>query len=307
MTIDRHSEEYRISAALLVQTAEALLARDFASFADCFWFPLTMTTISGKIDIPTREEFEISFHEIADHYATLGATGLPRTIEAVEFRSPDEIVSTQVHRVVKGTRDLVDPYWVLSTLHRRDGIWRCAFVEYLLADGSAQGRAILSTRKLDQAAAAIYQTHLDVLSRALLTGDFDSFRARIALPHRITTETDIIEMNTVEQMEKAFRGFAHLYREQGVTDFVRIVTSARFRGPDEIIGTHETHKLRNGKRMQPPYPNRVRLVRGADGLWRETHCANAILNTSDNFHTWTKLAETPRLPDLALDPERTKT
>lgn len=307
MTIDRQSEEYRISAALLARTAEAMLARDFPAFADGFWFPLTMTTISGRIEVATREDFEPSFLAISDHYRALGATGLPRTIEAVEFRNPDEIVSTQVHRVVAGTVDLVAPYWVISTLRRLDGKWRCSFVEYLLSDTSPQGRAFLASRTNDPEATAIYQQHLDVLSRAILAADFDSFALRISLPHKITTETDTIEMTTPEELERAFRSFSDLYIQQGVTDFVRIVTSAHFRGPDEIIGTHESHKLRNGLRVQAPYPNRIRLLRGADRQWRETHCANAIMNSTENFHTWTKLAETPQLPDLALDPERTKT
>ncbi|WP_411641296.1 hypothetical protein [Loktanella agnita] len=110
-------------------------------------------------------------------------------------------------------------------------------------------------------------------------------------------------------MRNTFQKFARKYEGIGLTDFVRVATEAHFESETEIRGVHESHLIRHGKRIIAPYPNRIRLVLCDDGLWRETHSANAMLNTSDTIHLWAKVAAQPRLPDLDLDldtdPERT--
>lgn len=295
---------YEISADLLKRTGDALLNRDFEAFAACFAFPLEMTTTGSAVVAHSRADLERKFWSLCEHYHGLGATALPREIEAVEARNADEILTTNLHRVVDGSVDLLPPYSVFAILRRIEGKWLIAKVEYLIPDTGPQGMAIRSADHSDPAALEIYQDHLDTTSAALVSGDFDAFANRISLPHRITTETDMIHVESREQMHEIFTRFHRNYSESGMTRFVRMAQSARFITPDEIIGVHMSRRMRHDKPLMLPYPNRVRLLLAEDGVWRETHCANAILNNSENFTLWTRLADRPTLPELSINPER---
>jgi len=291
-----------VSEYFLDLTARAILRRDADTVLRCFALPQKFRTAGSTATVSTPEEIVAVMDRMRDHLESIGATRLERNCVAADFRGPDRVEATHVSRLLRGDEDLVPPYPVFTVLERRDGVWRIVSSDYAVDDDSAQGQILLYEEPADPAAMAIYQKHLDDLSDALIRLDFAAFQSRISLPHGITTETEHFVIETEEQMSDIFHGFAARYGERGLTAFVRIAKTARFVGPDEIIGTHESHQMAQATRITRPYPNRVRLVRGADGIWRETHCANAILNTSENFRSWTRVAEKPRLPDLPETP-----
>lgn len=295
----------QVSEMLLKKTASALMTRDFGAFEDAFHLPQVMTTNDSKIRVTDRKGLAQIFEKMCDHFEACGVTSLVRECEAAEYRSPTRVEATHISHVVADSQHVKPPYPVFSVLEWIDGRWKIVSSDYALDDDCGQAVAMKSAGDVTTGAMGIYQEHLDVLSSALIASDFDLFKTRIMLPHRITTETDIIEMKTEAEMRQAFESFAKLYSDQELTDFVRIAKEAHFVTKDEIVGVHISHRMRGDKRILEPYPNRIRLVRGSDGMWRETHCANAILNNSENFRLWTRLADKPRLPDLAIDLERT--
>ncbi|MEY1556497.1 hypothetical protein AB3Y40_12770 [Yoonia sp. R2331] len=294
-----------VSEHLLHITAQALMARDFEAFADCFNLPQQMTTANSRIIVRNRDDLEQTFHSLCDHFESKGVTRLYRECVAALFQGPDRVEATHVSYVLKDGEDVVPPYPVFSVLERINGRWVITSSDYDLDDHDGQAQAMHAVETSDPEAMAIYQTHLDATAEALMQQDFDKMRARVDLPHRMTTETALIETTTVEGMQRNFERFARNYQTEGISEFVRTVKVARFESENEIIGTHISHQMRGSERVVPPYPNRIRLVRGADGHWRETHCANAILNNAENFKLWVRVAERPRLPDLAPILERT--
>lgn len=287
-----------VSEHLLHITAKALMTQDFEMFAACFHLPQTMNTMGRRIVAETRFDLRRSFESNCRHLESIGVTELRRECVAAVFHGENRVEATHLSSLIADGKDLVPPYPVFSVLERIDGNWIIMSSEYALDDHSAEAKVIHAAEAGNAKAEAIYQDHLDALSESLLSGDFKTFSSQIHLPHQITTETDVIRIETVEEMRDLFERFAQMYKNEGLTDFVRTVSEAQFSGPDEIIGTHISHQMRDGQRILPPYPNRVRLVRGADGKWRESHCANAILNNFENFKLWTRLAETPRLPEF---------
>lgn len=294
-----------IAQHVLEATGRALMQRDFDRFRPFFLLPQTVTTAGKRVELATSDDLKAAFFNMCDHFETIGVTELRRTCIAAEFRGPDEIASTHESIVRCGENVALPPYPVYSVMKRVGDAWLVAGSDYMLDDDHPQARALLTAEQADQTAMAIYQEHLDALSQALLEGDFEAFSARISLPHRITTQTDLIEITTLQQLRDVFRNFSNGYRDSGMTDFFRIAEMARFEAVDEIIGRHISHRLCGDARLVAPYPNRVRLLQGPDGKWRETHCANAVLNTSENFHHWTRVADQPVLPELDMRPQGT--
>ncbi|MEM9787188.1 MAG: hypothetical protein AAF801_11850 [Pseudomonadota bacterium] len=294
-----------ISEYLLKVTADALMQQDFDSFAAVFGLPQTMTTAHREIRLLTRDDLRTAFDQMCHHFQSIGVTELRRTCEAAEFHGPDRVEATHTSYVIRHGKELTPPYPVYSVLERIDGHWKVTRTDYALSDDLPQARALDPQGATNKRAMLIYQDHLDRTTAALMARDFAAFRETIELPHCMRTETATQIVTTVEEMESAFHKFADKYNEIGMTDFFRIAKEAYFHAEDDIRGIHESHLIRHGTRLIPPYPNRVRLKRCADGVWRETHCANAILNGEGRFHLWAEVADTPHLPDLDIDPERT--
>lgn len=297
MTADLKTAK-EVSEHLLRLTGDALMSRNFEAFARCFHLPQTMNTMGRRIVAETRCDLRRAFESNCDHLAGLGVTELRRECVAAIFHGENRVEATHMACLLKDGQELVPAYPVFSVLEKRADHWVIMSSEYALDDQSGGAKALHAAEAGDPAAEAIYQEHLDVLSKALITGDFATFQSRISLPHRITTETDVFQIETLAEMQDLFERFARNYANEGLTDFVRTVRQAKFVTPDEIVGTHISHQMRHGQRILPPYPNRVRLVRSRDGHWRETHCTNAILNNFESFRLWTRVAETPRLPDF---------
>ncbi len=295
-----------VSEHLLRITAKALMQRDFELFATCFFLPQTMNTMGRRIVAETRFDLRRAFESNCDHLESIGVTELRRECVAAIFHGENRVEATHLSTLIANGEEVVPPYPVFSVLEKVDGSWVIMSSEYALDDQSGGAKALHAAEEGDAEAEEIYQVHLDRLSDALIQGDFDTFKDRISLPHQITTETDVIRVATEAEMKDLFDRFAIMYANQGLTDFVRTVREAQFITPDEIIGTHISHQMRHGQRIMPPYPNRVRLVRDADGQWRETHCANAILNNFENFKLWTRLADDPCLPEFDQPTKGTK-
>lgn len=294
-----------VSEHLLNVTANALMTQDFDSFASAFGFPHRITTASSQMTVTTVAELRSAFENTCAYFQTQGVTTLERTCVAADFEGETRIKATHVSRIIRDGHDIMTPYPVLSVLERKDGAWKVIESDYALEDDTPQARAMLLAHADDPKAKAIYQEHLEVLSSALIANEFDRFAEHIQLPHRITTETETFDIVDATELRLTFDGFVRRYTDRGLTALVRVVTSARFITENEIVGTHRSHQLQGDRRVVQPYPNRVRLQRTADGKWRETHCANAVLNTSEDFRLWTRVSDAPRLPDLNLDPERT--
>lgn len=294
-----------VSEYLLKVTGDALMQRDFESFAAVFGLPQTMTTTGAEIRLVTRNDLRSSFEQMCQHFRSLGVTELRRTCEAAEFHGPDRVEATHTSYVIADGKNVVPPYPVFSVLERLDGWWKITSSDYALIDELPQAQALHPHRESDPEALAIYQDHLDRTTDALMRRDFAAFRDQMQLPHTMRTETDVRTVTTLVDMEEAFFKFADKYVDIGMTDFVRIAKHAYFHAKDDIRGIHESHLIRHGTRLIQPYPNRIRLACDADGNWRETHCANAILNAAEHFHLWAQVSQAPRLPDLDIDPERT--
>ncbi len=161
-----------------------------------------------------------------------------------------------------------------------------------------------SSNSTDPEALAIYQRHLDTLTRALLAGRFEDFVINLSFPHKVVTTSNHFIAEGAEDTRHMFDDYLACLRAEGITDLIRIAQDARFVSDDEITGTHISHRMRGANRVMDPYHNHLRLVRGADNTWREAGCFNSIANKAGAFGIIVPVTKQPPAPDFYIQSER---
>lgn len=287
-----------ISQYLLEVTSDALFNHNIDRFAAVFDLPQTMTTTDRRIVISSHQELHLVFDQMCSCLTEIGATQLHRTCEAAEFRNPDEIASTHTTRVLAGDKEIVPVYPVFSRIKRIKGRWKISDSDYDLHQDQPHARVFSLQSQSDAVAWSIYQSHLDKVNKCFRARDFKTFKTCYRLPHRSTTQSDVMVVETPEQVATAFTRFAKKFADIGATDFVQIAKEAQFNSENVITGVHESHLIRNGTWLIKPYRNRLRLRRDAQGNWCETDRTSAISNTADRLHLWAEVSNDTRLPDF---------
>ncbi|WP_128513936.1 hypothetical protein [Tabrizicola thermarum] len=116
----------------------------------------------------------------------------------------------------------------------------------------------------------IYQTALNVVSDAVLTGDFDRYAAMIDLPYLVHTATADLLVSTRAELRPTFDALSQGLKARGVTHYERVARAADYVSRDRIEGWHHTHMLIDGAPIAYPHSSSHTLVRrGEDWLFSE--------------------------------------
>ena len=122
---------------------------------------------------------------------------------------------------------------------------------------------------------------LERSGRALETGDADLFATCFTIPKEMETFEGRRVLNSLEELEAAFREVCAYYAKAGVTSMVRHIVDAEFRNPSTIVSTHEARLLAGDQLIQQPYA--VMSIIVADGdEWRIRHSQYAIIDSTDH-------------------------
>jgi len=125
--------------------------------------------------------------------------------------------------------------------------------------------------------AGIYQTWLDVVSKAVVENDDDTLLAWFGRPFLMRTSDAEVLIETDEDLLSDFEVLRRGLKSQGVTNYIRLVQKARYLSEDYIEGWHVSHMLRGAIAVVPPYRNRVVLHRDGD-IWRCTEADHQLSN-----------------------------
>lgn len=155
----------------------------------------------------------------------------------------------------------------------------------------------------DGAALEIYQSHIDHLTTCLVRGDFEGFAARIHLPHHIRNINAAFVSCTKDDLRHLFDQVAERLAADGIDQFIRIATSARYESKTVLIGEHTSEMLRGAVRAIAPFANRLRLVQTAGGVWKETHSANAVSVKGRNIGLYASSDEEQAIPVFSRPPQ----
>ena len=149
----------------------------------------------------------------------------------------------------------------------------------------------------EEMAKRIYQDLLEKICYAYFENDFGAFQEAMHVPHHYRTETDAQQIDTVDQLRRAFDCFRDYFEGLGVTDFIRTCTGAAIIGPEKIAASHVTELLRNGTRLHQPYEVWA-ILELVDGQWKVTSSENAIADTSWQAHAFRQGAEMTHEPSI---------
>ena len=111
---------------------------------------------------------------------------------------------------------------------------------------------------------AIYQRALDVVSKAVLAVDFDSYAAMIDLPYMIHTAQADLLVSSVADLRPTFDALSQGLKARGITHYERVARAADYVARDRIEGWHHTHALADGEPLAYPHVSRHTLVRRGD-------------------------------------------
>lgn len=118
----------------------------------------------------------------------------------------------------------------------------------------------------------IYQRALNVVSQAVLAGDFETYADQIDLPYLVHTDTARLLVSRREDLRPTFRALHEALRAEGVTHYERVARQADYVHRDRIEGWHHTHLISNGERVNYPHVSRHAIVRRGDRwLFSEAH------------------------------------
>jgi hypothetical protein len=124
----------------------------------------------------------------------------------------------------------------------------------------------------------ILQDYLDRIATAVLTGDWATYEAGVVLPFHLVTHAANITVATQDDLRAGFDAFHQTLQIQRVTDFIRLVETAKLLDKDLISGRYVTHLMAGSHRIIPPYTSQITLRR-QDGIWRAASITNALANS----------------------------
>ncbi|WP_420326076.1 hypothetical protein [Mameliella sp.] len=272
-----------VAASLLAATGDALATGDFELFRRNFQLPQSIATIGGTRTLNTEEDLRRTFEQIRAHYAEIGLDRLDRWIEVALFDGPNEIRSCHItHMLSKSGKLLNTPILTMSRLVRAGERWLIGGTQYTISAESAHGQALLSDgtpyrpQGAGGAAEAIFQNHLDRVTRAYLEDRFDLLTAAVQLPLFLQASEGAMLISDVQQLREDFKRSVTRLRVQSVSDIVRRVQSAEIIGEKRIHGTYRTHILSAEQLVIPAYKSSMSIEMGEDLNWRMTSVMHPI-------------------------------
>jgi hypothetical protein len=141
------------------------------------------------------------------------------------------------------------------------------------------------------------QRSLDLLSRAILAGDWPAYRRLISLPLFLVTAQRNLVISDEAHLRAGFDELCATFAAQRVTDYIRLAESAANLEPELLTGRYITHLLSGGHRLVAPYRSQMTL-RLEGGVWQVAAISNAMALTH-----WTSVfAAKPSPTDLGKDP-----
>lgn len=124
----------------------------------------------------------------------------------------------------------------------------------------------------------ILQTFLDDMAKAVMEGDFPTYRRSTCLPFHLITHDSNIVVTTEEDLRQGFESFRSLLQTQRVTDYIRLVESVQRLDDTLITGRYVSHLIAGAMRVVPPFHSQITL-RLSDDRWQAASITNALANS----------------------------
>ena len=112
-----------------------------------------------------------------------------------------------------------------------------------------------------------FQRHLDDVSEALMTGNFDAYHALVCDPLIVTNEKSTTVITGIDQFRFGFDSYVSMLKSQHASHLMRLASSVTELGPELLMGHYITQILRDGHRIYGPFESGL-VLRLVDGVWK---------------------------------------
>ena len=122
-----------------------------------------------------------------------------------------------------------------------------------------------------------FQTWLDVVGQTIFDDDFDAYAAHVCVPFTLITQQETLTVPDRGGLRRGFDVYVNMFRTLQVTDMIRTASGVTAMGSDLLCGNYETHILRGGLRIVPPFMSSM-VLRAEGGTWRAASITNSWSN-----------------------------
>lgn len=116
---------------------------------------------------------------------------------------------------------------------------------------------------------------------ALVTGNFEQFRACFQLPQLMDTFASRRHLETASDLHDVFDHVRGHFQSIGVTSLNRRCVEAVFRDEDTVVTTHESRLVTHGQNLHEPY-FALGTIQRFDGVWKITFSQYAIAGSDEH-------------------------
>ena len=125
-----------------------------------------------------------------------------------------------------------------------------------------------------------FETLADLLTKALISGDFDLYKSIICLPMKFTPkDSEAYVLTSEDALHTDFDLYVSIIRLHGVTDIYRQFLSCEPAGPGPLYISCMTHILVRANLLAEPFASRILVQHDDDGwLFKEIESSEGHLN-----------------------------
>ncbi|MEM7520998.1 MAG: hypothetical protein AAF307_08160 [Pseudomonadota bacterium] len=261
------------------------MARNPAAFTRYVHHPYMLRTVDGTAEYKTAAHTHHAIETYVDALRARGMTDINRVCDTAQFVAPDHISGYHTTRVICGDDLDLAPFLTRMSLYRTNGLWQVAVSDTSLRTADWQilpdwfdAHGDIATSSPCTAAdqrAHLFQSILDRISVAFLSGDINGWLQSVSLPLQLVTRQGIETFETEASVRHDFELYQQEFAIHGVTDIIREAKTAELIDTDQMVGTYRTHILRGANHVVPPWDASMTLRR-ENRLWRVTTVMRAI-------------------------------
>jgi hypothetical protein len=143
------------------------------------------------------------------------------------------------------------------------------------------------------AASDVLDAIVEIVSDAMLSGDFDSFASVFNAPQQMTTMAGQIDMETLEDMRRGFMEMHRMFKENGITALRTEIGDCRFAGETRIMSRQMTEGVTEEGKALPAFAIFL-TIDHIDGSWKVTQSELLVAPNSETARALAKADRTAR-------------
>ena len=273
----------------LDRLSDAILAGDRAAWRRYISLPYLHSSNDTRLVIETVEDMERGLRTFGDSLRAQGVNQFVRLAVSAEFLSDDYISGTCVNHILRNAVPMVPSFSGCFVLRRSSSGWKLVEVHHDISHGSwpitlmkvpqhGQDRQLSPAEDARRQAAqplALYQSFLNRLTAANVSGDFEGYLANVHLPYTNHSESNDEVMDTPDAVRKFFDMLTGMLTNNRIEEFLRIAQQAEFISNDTICGYHVARFIRDGRDALPSVRSRM-ILRREGVRWKLASVTNAV-------------------------------